>query len=127
MAAISKKRTLDSFFTSMSKKARPAEETNQAVDTNSRSTSTEEALHFSTHSTYPFPIPCLPKSIQLSLSSLPSTVGKPIDDQPDLDLLYFQPYIPKYLEKDLFEFLRSQLPFYRVEYKIKHRDPDPDS
>jgi hypothetical protein len=42
-----------------------------------------------------------------------------MNDQADLDLLYFQPYIPKYLERQLFEFLRGQLPFYRVEYKIR--------
>lgn len=42
-----------------------------------------------------------------------------INDQPDLDLLYFEPYIPGYLSRDLFGFLRSELPFYRVEYNIK--------
>jgi hypothetical protein len=53
------------------------------------------------------------------LSSLPAREGKAIADQPDLDLLYFEPYIPSYLAKTFFEFLRSELPFYRVEYKIK--------
>lgn len=41
-------------------------------------------------------------------------------DQPDLDLLYFDPYIPRSSARQLFEFLRSNLPFYRVEYNI-HR------
>lgn len=50
---------------------------------------------------------------------MPSTIGKVINDQADLDLLYFQPYIPKHLERQLSEFLQSQLPFYCVEYKIK--------
>lgn len=42
-----------------------------------------------------------------------------INNQPDLDLLYFEPYIPGYLAKSFFEFLRAELPFYRVEYTIK--------
>lgn len=51
--------------------------------------------------------------------SLPSTVARSINDQLDLDLLYFEPYIPRYLERVLFLHLRSKLPFYRVEYDIK--------
>ena len=42
-----------------------------------------------------------------------------INDQLDLDLLYFQPYIPKDIERDLFKFLRQNLFFYHVKYKIK--------
>jgi alkylated DNA repair dioxygenase AlkB len=45
--------------------------------------------------------------------------GKEINDQPHLDLLYFQPFIPKSIERDLFNFLRSELFFYRVKYTIK--------
>jgi len=48
-----------------------------------------------------------------------SNPGKIINDQADLDLLYFQPYMPKVVAKDFFEFLRSELPFYRVDYNIK--------
>ena len=76
-------------------------------------------VKYSNHPAYPFPIPHFKSSITSSLDSLPSTVGKAINDQPDLDLLYFQPYIPKYLERQIFEFLRSELPFYRVRYMIK--------
>ena len=36
-----------------------------------------------------------------------------------LDLLYFKPYIPKSISRELFEFLRSELFFYRVKYTIK--------
>ena len=50
---------------------------------------------------------------------MPSTIGREIKDQAHLDLLYFEPFIPKYLERQVFLFLRSELPFYRVEYKIK--------
>lgn len=42
-----------------------------------------------------------------------------MNDQPDLDLLYFEPYIPTYLASDVFTFLRASLPFYRVKYTIK--------
>lgn len=73
----------------------------------------------STHSTYPFSIPGLPIHVEKELSSLPATQGRVIDDQLDLDLLYFQPYVPGYLARDVFSFLRSELPFYRVKYTIK--------
>lgn len=42
-----------------------------------------------------------------------------MNSQPDLDLLYFSPYIPKDAVRDLFEFLRQELFFYRVKYNIK--------
>jgi hypothetical protein len=45
--------------------------------------------------------------------------GKAINNQPDLDLLYFRPFIPQSMEQALFEFLRSELFFYRVQYTIK--------
>ncbi|KAI4153357.1 MAG: hypothetical protein L6R39_001596 [Caloplaca ligustica] len=73
----------------------------------------------SSHPTYPFPVPQLPAYIHDKLSESPSAEGQAINDQPDLDLLYFQPFVAKSIEKDLFEFLRSQLFFYRVQYKIK--------
>ncbi|PMD39072.1 DNA repair family protein-like protein [Hyaloscypha variabilis F] len=73
----------------------------------------------SSHATYPFPIPYFPESISKELASLPFTIGREIKDQLHLDILYFEPFIPKYLERQAFQFLRSELPFYRVEYKIK--------
>jgi hypothetical protein len=42
-----------------------------------------------------------------------------MNDQPDLDLLYFSPYLSARVAKELFSLLRSELPFYRVEYTIK--------
>lgn len=45
--------------------------------------------------------------------------GRAINNQPDLDLIYFEPYVPTYLAKDVFTFLRAELPFYRVKYNIK--------
>ncbi|KAL8999890.1 MAG: hypothetical protein Q9188_005788 [Gyalolechia gomerana] len=73
----------------------------------------------SSHPTYPFPVPHLPNHIAEKLSESPHTEGKAINDQPDLDLLYFQPFVAKSVEKVFFEFLRSQLFFYRVQYKIR--------
>ena len=48
-----------------------------------------------------------------------TAAGKAINHQPDLDILYFQPFIPHFIERDLFDFLRSELFFYRVTYTIK--------
>ena len=74
----------------------------------------------SSHTTYPFPIPQLPPSLSDSLSEVPSLEdGKCIADQPHLDLVYFHNYLPKGTEADLFDFLRENLFFYRVQYKIK--------
>jgi len=78
-----------------------------------------QKVESSHHPTYPHPIQCFLKSIETELKSLPSTIGRVINDQADLDLLYFEPYIPKYLEREVFQFLRKELFFYRVEYKIK--------
>ncbi|CAI0653020.1 unnamed protein product [Colletotrichum noveboracense] len=102
---MSKKRTLDAFFAPSAIKTRKEDETVEAVGK-------------STHPNYPCPIVELAPSISKELSSLPARPGKGINDQPDLDLLYFEPYVPSYLAKDLFEFLRAELPFYRVEYDI---------
>ena len=41
-----------------------------------------------------------------------------MNDQLDLDLVYYQPYVPSAIAPGLFEFLRQELPFYRVQYKI---------
>jgi len=81
---------------------------------------------FSKHPTYPFPIPDFPDDISTNLASFPSSVGKIIDNQANLDLLYFEPYIPKYLEREVFQFLRSELPFYRVQYRIKRYGTESD-
>ncbi|PBP28121.1 2OG-Fe(II) oxygenase superfamily protein [Diplocarpon rosae] len=112
MTESTKKRTLDAFFEAPQKKAKVLEDeirvTNSSLD-----------VEFSHHPTYPFSIPCFQAKISTEVSSLPSSIGKPINDQPDLDLLYFQPYVPKYFEKQIFQFLRSQLPYYRVQYKIR--------
>ncbi|TDZ74356.1 DNA oxidative demethylase ALKBH2 [Colletotrichum trifolii] len=100
------KRTLDAFFAPKAKKSKteseaPVEPTGQ-----------------STHTNYPCPISELPATISKEVSSLPARPGREINDQPDQDLVYFEPYVPSYLAKDVFDFLRAELPFYRVEYDI---------
>ncbi|KAK3078931.1 hypothetical protein LTS18_006260 [Coniosporium uncinatum] len=100
-----KKRTLDSFFTSSS----PAKK--QRTEP-----SLENAFN---HPTYPFPVPSLPDTIIEKLNTSPAGSSKRINDQPDLDLLYHHSFIHKDIARDLFDFLRQHLFFYRVHYKIK--------
>ncbi|KAE8441542.1 hypothetical protein EG329_004850 [Mollisiaceae sp. DMI_Dod_QoI] len=115
---LTKKRTLDAFFKQPAKKAKVPEDSD-AEKLAGNLSSPDQKLESSEHPTYPFPIPAFPAAVSSELASLPSTIGREIKDQADLDLLYFEPYIPKYLERQVFQFLRSELPFYRVEYKIK--------
>lgn len=96
------KRTLDGFF-----KAPPAKKARISDQPGS------------SHETYPFTVPHLPVDIIGALGFAPAAEGRVMADQPDLDLVYYQPYIPKDIVKDLFQFLRSELFFYRVEYDIK--------
>ncbi|EXV00707.1 2OG-Fe(II) oxygenase superfamily protein [Metarhizium robertsii] len=104
---MAQKRTLDAFFTVVPKRRKENEPDQDA-----------QAGH-SAHPAYPFPIANLPALMVRDVASLPARPGRRINDQPDLDLLYFEPYIPAYLGKQMFDFLRSELPFYRVEYDIK--------
>ncbi|KAK5045838.1 hypothetical protein LTR84_008931 [Exophiala bonariae] len=109
------KRTLDGFFSATSKKPKVA-----TPDAACTSTSANTAnLATTSHSTYPWPILQLPPNIQVELEGQVTAQGRQINDQPHLDLLYFQPFIPKSIERELFEFLRSELFFYRVKYTIK--------
>ncbi|KAI4129891.1 MAG: hypothetical protein LQ341_006521 [Variospora aurantia] len=113
MATTSKKRALTEFFSpTIQKKARFSPPPATPI--------TIEADHStSNHPTYPFPVPYLPTHILDQLCESPSAEGQAINDQPDLDLLYFQPFVARRVEKDLFDFLRGQLFFYRVQYKIR--------
>jgi len=111
MATAKRPRTLETFFkTPPPKRSR--------IDTESTDPK-DDSIAKSTHTTYPFPIPNLPADIVEALNFAPEDEGKSITDKPDLDLLYYQPYIPKQTARDLFDFLRAQLFFYRVQYNIK--------
>ncbi|KAL4750558.1 hypothetical protein BDW72DRAFT_213333 [Aspergillus terricola var. indicus] len=102
------KRTLESFYKTVtppkSKKLRADEEL---------------PLSYSHHPSYPHPIASLTPSLANALDSLSRAEAKEITNQPNLDLLYFHPLIPAPTARDLFQFLRRELPFYRVQYSIK--------
>lgn len=108
------KRKFESFFTPITKKPRP--DTAAEPQVTDSAEPTDRVL--SSHTSYPWPIPFLPTKIQEELELQVTAVGKSINSQPHLDLLYFQPFIPANVERDLFNFLRSELFFYRVKYTI---------
>ncbi|KAH7257349.1 hypothetical protein BKA59DRAFT_105798 [Fusarium tricinctum] len=110
---MSRKRTLDAFFSPTVKKPKTQTGTITSGDINPDETT------FSEHQCYPHPIKNLPAYLSKELATLPDQPGREINDQPDLDLLYFEPFITAPVSRSLFEFLRAELPFYRVEYKIK--------
>ena len=108
------KRTLDTFFTAaLSKKPRLDEYSPGSAALQ------QNTIRRSVHSTYPWSIPHLPTQITDEIEQAVTAQGKVIDNQPDLDLLYFEPFVPKSVERELFNFLRSELFFYRVKYTIK--------
>ena len=78
----------------------------------------EEECSVTHHPTYPFAIRDLPSSISTPLINRDSPEGKHITNQPHLDLLHFTPFVPAPLSRQLFHFLRRELPFYRVHYTI---------
>lgn len=128
MSTTKRPQTLHSFFSpppvkrqrvDASSSTSPTEIKSEAARTETDSKDGQTHEQFSTHPTYPFPIPHLPRELIESLNFAPEDEGRAIDDQPDLDLLYFTPYIPKSVHRQLFDFLRTELPFYRVKYTIK--------
>lgn len=102
------KRTLDGFFTPQNKKPKTLDTVPVSPPSVSRSS----------HPAYPFSIPHLPPDVSAELELLVTAEGKTVNDQPHLDLLYFQPFIPRPTSSEYFKFLRAQLPFYRVVYSI---------
>ena len=118
--------TIDSFFKPPpSKKVRSQssddEEQNPTVNGSTKvaNISLPSPISYSTHQTYPFALPHLPPEIIEILNFAPAAEGRIINDKPDLDLIYHQPYIPKEIQRNFFEFLRRELFFYRVKYSIK--------
>jgi hypothetical protein len=106
------KRKLDSFFTPLPSK-KPRAEEDEVVQKD-----IPIATPVSTHKTYPWPIHHLPPHMIDDIERQVTAAGKSINSQPHLDLLYFQPFVPRNIEKELFNFLRSELFFYRVKYTI---------
>ncbi|KAI8952122.1 DNA repair family protein [Xylaria longipes] len=133
---MSTKRTIDTYFSiPNSKKPRNSDPltlrdestalkaTNSLItgdkkSTGQSTTATEGIVGYTTHGSYPFPIPRLPGALEAEVSGPPAHAARAIADQPDLDLLFFKPYISRRTARQLFEFLRAELPFYRVEYDI---------
>lgn len=73
----------------------------------------------SAHASYPFAIPHLPEAFAEQLQFAPAEEGKAMNEERDLDLVYYQPYIPRTVADGMFEYLRQELFFYRVQYTIK--------
>lgn len=121
MSNMSKRpRTLHSFFSPPPTKRPKVEDvTKKAAAEDTPASQPTTSHQVSTHPAYPFPLPHLPLGIRETLNFAPAVEGRVINDQPDLDLLYFQPYIPEEIQHDLFDFLRRELFWQRVKYTIK--------
>ncbi|KAL4900231.1 hypothetical protein BDW74DRAFT_182985 [Aspergillus multicolor] len=103
------KRTLESFY----KTVTPPKSKKLKVDEE-----LSAPLSYTYHPSYPHPIASLPPSLTSALDNLSRAQSKSITNQPHLDLLYFHPLIPSPTARELFQFLRRELPFYRVQYSI---------
>jgi len=120
---MSKKRTLDSFFSKApAPKREKVDEEGLATTPNQNSTIKEEndiPKKYTNHATYPWPVPHFPPAIEDQLGFCPATEPHFINDKPDLDLAYYEPYVSKEIQRAVFTFLRENLFFYRVRYTIK--------
>lgn len=114
-------RTLDSFFSPPPlKRAKAAQNVSGEEQQRDEHGDTKGvSAAYSRHAAYPFPIIHLPMELREMLNFVPAAEARAINDQPELDLLSFTPFIPKAAQVQLFEFLRAELPFYRVKYTIK--------
>lgn len=103
------KRTIESFYKpiTQNKKQKPDPDPDSIPSS------------YTNHPSYPHPIATLPASLSSSLASIRTSQPKTITNQPHLDLLYYRPLIPPSTARDLFHFLRRELPFYRVQYSIQ--------
>lgn len=88
-------------------------------DTVNSTLTTDDPAISSKHASYPHPIADMPPALADALNFVPASDARIMNDQPDLDLLYYSPYIPSPVHRQLFHFLRASLPFYRVKYTIK--------
>jgi len=114
---MSTKRTLDNFFTpplvSIKKRRLSVPDADELVACSVSHVPPSE------HPTYPFAVAQLPAPLLAQFDYLPSADPRHIADQPDLDLLYYQPFLPRDLATAYFNHLRQSLFFYRVTYPIK--------
>ncbi|KAJ5550246.1 Oxoglutarate/iron-dependent dioxygenase [Penicillium sp. DV-2018c] len=120
------KRTLDAFFKPSTTPTKRPKTDSEPTTSNTTTTPAppnipiEDSNPPNQHPSYPFPIAQLPDHISIGLKhATPATQPKKITNQPHLNLLIFQPYIPRQTSTALFTFLLNSLLFYRVTYKIK--------
>ncbi|CAG7963659.1 unnamed protein product [Penicillium nalgiovense] len=121
------KRTLDTFFKPSS--TAPKRPKTDPIECNTATAISppepnnipiEDTKPPSQHPSYPIPIAQLPSHIEVGLEhATPANAPREINNQPHLDLLHFQPYIPRATANELFKFLRRELPFYRVQYTAR--------
>lgn len=75
------------------------------------------------HETYPWALPHLPVPLQRAIESAAADenvrLARAITDAPHLDLLSFKPFLARSAANELFHWLRSELFWYRVEYKTR--------
>jgi len=102
------KRNISSFF-----QTTPSPSKKQRIEE-----SVEDADVPTNYPAYPHPIRCFPQSIHTALDE-EMYDGKILNDKLDLDMVHYQPFLSKDLAKNIYIFLRKELPFYRVQYKIK--------
>lgn len=114
------KRTLDAFFKPPPKRTKPDDTTTTTETENTPPQSPD------THKTYPHPIAKLPPTLEKALTESlePKRDGKIMNNQPDLDCVHYQPFIPRRIANELFRVLRAELPFYRVVYFAKRGGVD---
>jgi alkylated DNA repair dioxygenase AlkB len=105
---IMKRGALDAFF----KPTTPKKPKYEASEANSE------------HASYPFAVPHLPKPFMQQLGFAPAAEGQVMNSEADLDMVYYQPYIPTATANGMFEFLRHELFFYRVQYTIQRGGVD---
>ncbi|CAI6332155.1 unnamed protein product [Periconia digitata] len=79
----------------------------------------EASTQQSSHASYPFAVSYLPEAFAEQLQFAPAEEGRVMNQERDLDMVYYQPYIPRSIADGMFEFLRQELFFYRVQYTIK--------
>lgn len=106
-------RTLDSFFSPPPlKRPKAAQNVTGEEQHDEHGDTKGVSAAYSRHATYPFSITHLPMELRETLNFVPAAEARAINDQPELDLLSFTPFIPQAAQAELFEFLRAELPFY---------------
>jgi alkylated DNA repair dioxygenase AlkB len=118
------KRTLDAYLKPARSSATDASSSKKLKETvpspEDQNPNTEHSKLADTHPSYPFSINALKSHISTALQTTTlARAPKQINNQPHLDLLYYEPFIPRPTADEYFKFLRRELPFYRVKYTIK--------